>query len=84
MTNYHVNYHYEFCIDKVIGFFNKPLLNFAEIPVVKAITKIFTIEKNTATNRGIGANPPPFSKVVMATINRQLSHERFKGLHKVP
>lgn len=60
MKNYYVNYQYEFYIDKVTGFFNKPLLNFAIIPIVKTATKVFTIEKNTATNRGIGAKPPPF------------------------
>lgn len=60
MKNYHVNYQYEFCIDRVTGFFNKPLLNLAKIPIVKTITKVFTIEKNTVTDRGRGANPPPF------------------------
>lgn len=43
------------------AFFNKPFLNFAEMPIVKIATKVFTIEKNTATNRGRGANPPSFS-----------------------
>lgn len=60
MKNYYVNYQYEFCIDRVTGFFNKPLLNFTKIPIVKTITKVLTIEKNTIANRGRGANPPPF------------------------